>query len=92
MTKNKKLEAVLKRFDETFILSEDNLKEQTHSSYPCYITEFQQECIADFIKAEFNDYFTARLEEVLPRKRREIGLLSVGFTEAIEQTKQNSTK
>ena len=88
MTKNKQLEAIEKRFDEkwkTFWTKEGDLKIHPHK-------------IKQFIKAEFNDYFTARLEEVLPKKR-ELNYgdndwqdgHKTGFNQAIKQTKRNKT-
>ena len=42
-------EKILEEFDETFIAVEDSFAPQTHQSYPCFISHFQDECFKDFI-------------------------------------------
>jgi len=55
--KNKNWE---EEFEETFVVSND-LSEQTHLSYPCYVTKFQEECLKDWIQKELD----GQREEIL---------------------------
>lgn len=91
MTKNKQLSAVLERLDKVFPLPTEWIP--TYEE-PIYDLDIRREEIKQFIKAEFNSYFTARLEEVLPE------LFTLydddnedfirGFNQAIKRTKQRA--
>lgn len=44
------VEERLDEFRENFFISKKKLEEQTHFSFPCYLTDFQRECVEDFLK------------------------------------------
>ena len=56
-----------KDFNETFIVvnySEGIVENQTHLSYPCYISKFQEECFKDFLRTSYTDLLSKKGEEI----------------------------
>jgi len=69
-------EKILEEFDETFIAVEDSFAPQTHQSYPCFISNFQEECFKEFV--------TESIHQALAEDRKRVRGILEGMKRGIE--------